>query len=139
MSRKTKLFRRNVEAAPSARAMPHDEVSINGSVAIECVFCKGKGLDPFDILSPFSLCPVCAGRKVVELEDPIMECAFCNGTGVYPRTRLTCTACMGKGAQTVKEPVTVCPRCNGSGASINGSNLSCVTCHGSGVVPTNEE
>ena len=73
-----------------------------GIVGIECAFCKGEGKDPFDILSPLSSCPVCGGRKVVELEEPIRKCAFCNGTGVHPQTRLTCTACMGKGAQTIK-------------------------------------
>jgi hypothetical protein len=107
----------------------------DGVVGIYCVFCGGEGIDPFDILSPLSICPVCDNKKVVELEEPIRKCAFCDGTGVYPHTRLTCTACMGKGAQTVKEPVVVCPKCDGSGASIHGSNLTCLVCHGSGVVP----
>jgi hypothetical protein len=34
-----------------------------GMVEIECAFCRGEGIDPFKILSPFSLCPVCGGRK----------------------------------------------------------------------------
>jgi len=115
------------------------QYSREGIVGIECAFCEGKGIDPFEILSPRSLCPVCGGKKVVEVKEPIRECAFCDGTGVHPHTRLTCTACMGKGAQTVKEPVVVCPECDGSGASIHGSNLPCLICRGRGVVPASEE
>jgi hypothetical protein len=113
--------------------------SRDGTVGIECAFCGGEGIDPFAILSPKALCPVCWGKKVVELEEPIRKCAFCDGTGVYPQTRLTCTACMGKGTQTVKESIVVCPKCHGSGASVHGSNLPCVICHGSGVIPASKE
>ena len=146
MSYNTKSFRRHIEVVLDSDEGETPHIAINkaqrnkeGMVDIECAFCGGKGRDPFDILSSLSLCPVCGGRKVVELTEPIRVCAFCDGTGVYPQTRLTCTACMGKGAQTVKEPVIVCPKCHGSGASIHGSNLPCIVCHGSGVVPANEE
>ena len=109
--------------------------SRGGQSEIECAFCAGKGIDPFELLSPISICPVCSGRKVVEIKEPILECAFCGGTGAHPHTRLTCTGCMGRGVQTIKEPVVTCPKCDGSGANIYG-NMPCALCHGAGVIST---
>ena len=112
-----------------------------GVVKIKCAFCQGEGRDPFGVLSEFSLCPVCGGRKVVKMREPLRECAFCQGTGVYPETRLTCTACMGKGVVSVKEPVVECPECRGSGIAHyridkvkTRLNLPCVVCSGKGVI-----
>ena len=33
-----------------------------------------------------------------------VQCAFCQGTGVYPRSRQTCTACGGVGVSPAPEP-----------------------------------
>jgi len=117
-----------------------------GKVKLKCRFCQGEGIDPFGVLSPVSLCPVCGGKKVVEIQEPVRECAFCGGTGVFPQTRLTCTACMGKGVVTVQEPVEKCPACRGTGAAYyrvgkekSRLNLPCIVCGGKGVVPAKEK
>ncbi len=99
-----------------------------------CAFCDGKGLDPFELLSPVSKCQVCLGKGKVLVEKPVIKCAFCNGTGVYPYgVRITCTVCGGKGVVTVKEPTKECPDCEGTGRSFE-SKLPCLTCKGKGVI-----
>jgi len=100
---------------------------------ITCAFCKGKGLDPFEILSPASKCAVCGGKGKVRVEEPYIKCAFCHGTGVHPHTRLSCTVCAGKGVVTFREPKAVCPECKGSGQEAL-TNLPCLRCGGTGVV-----
>jgi len=117
-----------------------------GVVKSRCAFCEGEGIDPFGVLSELSLCPVCGGRKVVKIHEPLRECAFCRGTGVHPETRLTCTACMGKGVVSVKEPVVECPQCQGSGVAHyrvgrekSRLNLPCVVCGGKGVITSREK
>jgi len=117
-----------------------------GKVTLECSFCQGEGIDPFGVLSEFSFCPVCGGKKIVRMHEPLRECAFCGGTGVHPETRLTCTACMGKGVVSIKEPVVECPECQGSGVAHyrvdrakNRLNLPCVVCGGKGVVTSREK
>ena len=70
---------------------------------VECAFCKGKGKDPFELLSKLATCQVCGGTGKVEVIEPAIKCAFCKGTGVYPRNGcVTCTVCNGKGMVTVK-------------------------------------
>ena len=64
---------------------------------IKCAFCKGRGKDPFEILSPLSNCPVCHGRGVVKVRKPYEKCKACDGTGVYARSHLYCWTCHGKG------------------------------------------
>lgn len=64
---------------------------------IKCAFCKGKGKDPFEILSPLSNCPVCHGRGVVRVRKPYEKCKSCDGTGVYTGSHLYCWTCHGKG------------------------------------------
>ena len=117
-----------------------------GVVMLKCAFCEGEGIDPFGVLSELSLCPVCGGRKVIKIHGPLRECAFCQATGVYPETRLTCTACMGKGVVSVKEPVVECPECRGSGVAHyrvdrvkSKLNLPCVVCGGKGVISSKEK
>jgi DnaJ-class molecular chaperone len=117
-----------------------------GKTKLKCAFCHGEGIDPFGVLSELSLCPVCAGRKVVEMHEPLRECAFCQGTGAYPGTRLTCTACMGKGVVSVKEPVVECPECRGTGVAHyrvarakSRLNLPCVVCSGKGVITSDKK
>lgn len=106
---------------------PSEEVLI-----VQCAFCKGKGKDPFNLLSPLAECQVCGGRGEVMVPETAIECAFCKGTGVYPGKRLTCITCGGKGRVSVSEPFEICRKCNGLGASPN-ENLPCVDCGGTGV------
>lgn len=62
-----------------------------------CAFCKGKGIDPFQILSHLSKCPVCHGRGEVRVKKPYNPCPACGGTGIYRRSYLYCWTCRGKG------------------------------------------
>jgi len=100
---------------------------------ITCAFCKGRGRDPFDLLSELSICQVCGGTGKVEVEEPAIKCVFCKTTGVYPNTRLSCTVCSGKGMATVKGATKECPTCKGTGSTID-SGLPCLECGGKGVV-----
>ena len=40
---------------------------------ISCAFCKGKGIDPFGLLSELAICQVCLGKGKVEVDEPIVE------------------------------------------------------------------
>jgi DnaJ-class molecular chaperone len=105
---------------------------------IKCAFCKGKGIDPFDLLSSLSICAVCKGKGKVYVEEPYIRCAFCRRTGVYPNTRLNCTVCAGKGVVTFREPKKTCPDCKGTGRE-HATSLPCIRCGGVGVVKKEEE
>jgi len=107
---------------------PSDDVLI-----VQCAFCKGKGKDPFNLLSSLAECQVCGGRGVVMVPETAIGCAFCEGTGVYPGKRLTCTTCGGKGKVTVRGPFETCSRCKGHGA-LPQEGLPCVACGGKGVM-----
>lgn len=100
---------------------------------ITCAFCKGTRNDPFSLLSELTPCQVCGGTGEVHLEDPVVKCAFCEGTGVHPHTRISCFVCEGKGSVTLKEPVERCPDCSGKGRKA-GENLLCRTCKGKGML-----
>jgi len=64
---------------------------------VKCAFCKGRGVDPFPVLSPISTCPVCNGKGAVQIRKPYNNCPACEGTGVYIRSHLYCWTCKGKG------------------------------------------
>ena len=100
-----------------------------------CAFCKGKGKDPFDLLSKQSACQVCGGAGEVAIIEPTIKCAFCKGTGVHPHgVRVTCAVCNGKGMVTVSKGATgACAKCKGTGM-ITDSGLPCTTCGGKGRV-----
>ena len=101
---------------------------------ISCAFCKGKGLDPFELLSPLAKCQVCGGKGKVFVEEPVIKCAYCNGTGVHPYgVRITCTVCGGKGAVNFTGEGILCSDCKGTGRSFE-SKLPCLTCKGKGVI-----
>jgi len=100
----------------------------------KCAFCDGKGLDPFGILSPLSICQVCGGKGKIMVFEPAIACAFCGGSGIYPGRRLTCTACGGKGVVTVKEPSIECTYCGGTGIHLGEPRLTCSVCGGKGKV-----
>jgi len=97
----------------------------NARTTLACAFCKGSGVDPFDLLSDQSVCQVCGGKGVVTIRRPFMECAYCGGTGVHLHRRLVCTVCGGKGVVVVKESAQACPDCNGQGR-IHGQYLPCL-------------
>ncbi|MDD5598945.1 MAG: hypothetical protein PHV82_13440 [Victivallaceae bacterium] len=104
---------------------------------VVCSFCAGTGKDPFDLLSDQSICQVCYGRKKFSMIKPIMQCAFCRGSGIYPGQRITCTVCGGKGmVKAPKGTAVKCATCKGSG-SAKDSGLPCLACKGKGVI-TNE-
>ncbi|MBI5232735.1 MAG: hypothetical protein HY880_00095 [Deltaproteobacteria bacterium] len=102
-------------------------------LTVECAFCKGKGKDPFNLLSSLAECQVCVGRGVVMVPRTAVKCAFCKATGVYPGKRLTCTTCGGKGRVAATLPFETCQRCKGLGASLH-EGLPCLDCKGSGVM-----
>ena len=107
-------------------------------VEVTCAFCKGKGRDPFEIMSPLATCQVCGGAGHHFLRPPVARCAFCGGTGVHPHSRNTCTACDGVGTVEIPADAVSCPCCEGSGRAADyiwpDSPLSCGCCHGKGVV-----
>jgi len=107
-------------------------------VFVTCAFCRGKGVDPFGIMSRLSTCAVCKGEKAVWVEKPVKDCIFCEGTGVSPTgARNHCPVCGGAGIVHVEEPSMVCPDCSGTGWD-RGMSLYCNTCKGTGVVLTEE-
>ena len=79
-----------------------EEATLPQMEKITCAFCKGKGKDPFKLLSPLSNCPVCNGQKTVYVIKPHETCPACEGTGVYTRSKLFCWNCHGKGVVHVK-------------------------------------
>lgn len=106
-----------------------------GEVSIRCAFCHGKGKDPFGILSYLSTCCVCGGMGTHQVREPHVPCAFCQSSGVYPRSRLTCTACRGLGVRPVEAPRQPCPQCRGTGGDLGSeTGFYCLGCHGAGVV-----
>lgn len=108
------------------------------AIEVKCAFCGGTGHDPFGVLSPLASCSVCGGRGERLLRPPVGECAFCQGTGVYPGSRLTCTSCGGVGQVELPLTAVTCPRCGGSGRACDDlwpdSTLPCGSCGGKGVV-----
>ena len=106
----------------------------SATAQIMCAFCKGKGKDPFGLLSEHATCQVCGGTGKVEVKEPAIKCVYCKGSGVYHNTRITCTVCNGKGVVTAPEsPTEWCPECEGTGTAI-GSGMPCLKCRGKGVV-----
>jgi len=94
-----------------------------------CGYCRGKGEKPKG-----TVCPVCRGAGEVNLDPPVVVCAYCKGGGEEkPRSNITCTVCRGTGFVSVREPVKGCIRCRGTGRE-SGNKLSCLQCHGKGVV-----
>ena len=99
-----------------------------------CVYCRGKGVDPFAVMSPLSLCAVCLGKGTFAFPASAHPCAYCQGTGESPTgTRCACLACRGKGLVSVHKANSACPDCSGTGAYKPGL-WYCFRCHGSGVI-----
>ncbi len=99
-----------------------------------CSYCKGRGVDPFGVMSVMSRCTACGGMGSCNILGSFRQCAFCRGTGVSPRSaRNPCLACHGRGRSLVMEPTTVCPGCMGNGATKN-RVWYCSDCHGLGSI-----
>ena len=102
-----------------------------------CVYCRGKGVDPW---ATGNRCPVCSGNGSVRVPWGTRRCAYCYGTGIHHdrrghRRNLTCQVCGGKGSVHVREPVRTCAACAGTGRNWSSEfGLSCTTCSGVGVV-----
>ena len=108
-------------------------MSANGRQTIPCAFCKGKGTDPYDVLSWISRCEVCKGRGQVTVPLSHIRCAFCRGTGSHKT--FSCLVCRGAGVVAPLPPPTqTCPACQGQ-AFESSSGLECLTCRGRGLVP----
>lgn len=73
---------------------------------VKCAFCKGRGIDPFPVLSHLSTCPVCQGRGAVRVKKPYKICSACEGTGIYTRSHLYCWICRGKGVVYASQALT---------------------------------
>jgi DnaJ-class molecular chaperone len=67
-----------------------------GKLSLKCAFCKGRGTDPFELLSKLSVCQVCTGKEEVTIRRPAIECAYWGGNGIHREQRLTCMVCGGK-------------------------------------------
>ena len=106
---------------------------------LTCAFCRGKGKDPFGLLSPLAQCQVCAGRGrvvIAALEQFIRPCAFCKGRGIHPLSRMACSCCLGKGVVIVEIDSIACPACRGKGVSkALHRPYPCSRCGGKGAVP----
>ena len=100
---------------------------------ITCAFCKGKGKDPFGIMSKDTACQVCGGRGKVAVVKPYAKCAHCQGTGISPYSRNVCTTCNGRGVISVTDGKKVCSECKGSGRAEE-NDLPCTACGGRGIV-----
>jgi len=99
----------------------------------DCAFCRGKGVDPFQLFYDDSICQVCGGRGRNSIPEHAVSCAYCHGTGVQPHRRLVCTVCGGTGSILIHEPTGPCPECNGKGMCA-GEYLPCRTCRGKGLL-----
>jgi len=98
-----------------------------------CAFCRGRGRDPFDIMSSLSTCCVCGGSGKVLVQAPAVACAHCQGTGAVKT--LTCTTCGGRGSVSRPlQPTVSCPVCKGSGDDASAPAMACLKCRGKGWI-----
>ena len=99
MTRRTVMKRRRWSGGFLARAEAGAKLNW---VEIECAFCRGRGRDPFKVLSCLSNCPVCHGKGKAWVVAPYETCPACQGTGLYSGTRMYCWACHGTGVRSVR-------------------------------------
>lgn len=100
---------------------------------VKCAFCRGRGKDPFALLSELATCQVCHGEGEVVVGNPYGKCPFCQGTGVQPHGRMVCTVCGGKGVTMIKNESAICPDCVGLGKNKE-NDLPCSACGGDGHI-----
>jgi len=121
-----------MKAAAGYRPIDTAEPPARGA-SVKCAFCDGTGMDPFEVLSRLSRCPVCKGHKAVAVNGPTAACAYCRGTGRGRHTRLACSGCGGTGAIALAGPTTRCPQCGGTGREPE-ADLACSLCKGAGLL-----
>ncbi len=98
---------------------------------LTCAFCRGRGKDPFAIMSSLSACCVCGGSGKVRVQTPYAPCAHCQGSGAIKT--LTCTTCGGKGVVSRPAgPMVSCPQCRGTGDDASAPAMACLKCRGTG-------
>jgi DnaJ-class molecular chaperone len=68
------------------------------------------------------------------MQQRVIRCAFCRGTGHHPHYKATCPVCKGTGENRIVGEYMACADCHGSGRK-SGTTLTCYTCSGLGVVP----
>src|SRR5713226_7810045 len=68
------------------------------------------------------------------MQQHIIKCAFCKGTGNNPHYKGICPACKGKRCYRITGKYMACGDCRGSGQK-GGTALTCYTCAGQGVDP----
>jgi DnaJ-class molecular chaperone len=116
-----------VEKAPQVGCLA------GGLEEVTCSFCRGRGTDPFGIMSWLSTCVVCGGRGTVLVPVSRRRCAHCQGTGAIKT--FSCTVCHGTGfVPELPGPLKVCPECRGTGNDASIPALACQTCRGRGLV-----
>lgn len=107
------------------------------TAGVVCAFCKGKGTDPYGIMSWQSTCYVCHGKGTVAVMGPHVPCRYCEGSGSHKT--FSCPACRGAGVvPMIPGPTKRCPACEGRAYEIS-SGLPCLGCRGSGVVPIEDD
>lgn len=68
---------------------------------IQCVYCKGKGTDPFFGTRGAPVkCIVCKGRKEISIAEGSVTCPNCKGNGKHRYYRMPCAFCNGTGRVT---------------------------------------
>lgn len=72
------------------------------------------------------------------MEQQIIKCVFCKGTGENPYFKGTCPVCKGKGKNQITGKYMACGDCRSSGQK-RGTTLTCYTCAGLGVIPDTRE
>ena len=68
------------------------------------------------------------------MQQQVIKCAFCKGTGNNPHFKSTCPVCKGEGSKQITGKSMTCGDCRGSGQK-RGTSLTCYTCAGLGIVP----
>ena len=68
---------------------------MTGTAEAVCAFCKGKGSDPYGIMSWLSTCYVCHGKGTVTIPFPNVRCRYCGGTSSHKT--FNCLVCGGTG------------------------------------------
>ncbi len=68
------------------------------------------------------------------MQNHVIKCAFCQGTGENPYFSHPCPVCKGAGGNQVMGKHMVCDDCHGSGHK-SGTTLTCYNCNGLGAIP----
>ena len=124
-----------VKEARITKRVKRTKIVLKPKVEVKCAYCKGKGRDPWQLMSPLSNCQVCNGKGTVKIEEPFETCPVCKGRGNERNKKLSCLTCKGKGVVHIEKAMKTCPECGGSGMTGSvGLRKYCLTCKGIGKV-----